>query len=248
MCLPPPCSFKKPVFINKQGFTLAEVLIALVIVGIIAAITVPALIAKYQKEQFTTAFKKAYSELSNAVILSQTHNGPLDTWDYSANQTVFFKQYILPYLQISKDCGFEAGKGCFAPNIRYKYLNGSNYREVDNDTTRYKVVLNNGMSLNMQVCVNCINELQRCIIFQVDINGNKKPNQIGRDFFSFSAYPFTNNLMPDGIYSGVHNGYNTSTKKWKQDTDNDCTKTGTGWGCAGKIMKDGWQIKNDYPW
>ncbi len=52
---------------NLSGFTLAETLITLVIVGIIAAITIPSLIAKYQEEQLKSQLKKSYSTLSNAL-------------------------------------------------------------------------------------------------------------------------------------------------------------------------------------
>ena len=52
---------------NKKAFTLAEVLITLTIIGVIAAITIPNLMQKYTKHQYVVGLKKAYSELSNAI-------------------------------------------------------------------------------------------------------------------------------------------------------------------------------------
>ena len=49
---------------NKKGFTLAEVLITLGIIGIVAAMTMPALIANHQKQVAATAVKKMYSQLN----------------------------------------------------------------------------------------------------------------------------------------------------------------------------------------
>ena len=52
---------------NKQGFTLAEVLITLGIIGIVAAMTMPSLINNYRKKQFETAFKRANSQILQAL-------------------------------------------------------------------------------------------------------------------------------------------------------------------------------------
>ena len=52
---------------NKSAFTLAEVLITLVIIGVIAAITVPTLINKTNKQEYGSKLKKAYSTLSQVT-------------------------------------------------------------------------------------------------------------------------------------------------------------------------------------
>ena len=56
-------NFKKYNF----GFTLAEVLITLVIIGVIAAITVPTLINKTQNQEYVSKLKKAYSTFTQAT-------------------------------------------------------------------------------------------------------------------------------------------------------------------------------------
>ena len=50
----------------KKGFTLAEVLITLAIIGIVAALTIPSLANGYQKRVLTSQLQKAYAELSQA--------------------------------------------------------------------------------------------------------------------------------------------------------------------------------------
>ena len=69
----------------KKGFTIAEVLITIGIIGIVAAMTIPGLIKNYQERQFKTAYKKAYSEISQIFIeaiynqqLSRTQKGDVN--------------------------------------------------------------------------------------------------------------------------------------------------------------------------
>ena len=60
---------------RRIGFTLAEVLITLGIIGIVAAITIPTLIAKYQELVFKTKWKSSYSKIANAFIITRDELG-----------------------------------------------------------------------------------------------------------------------------------------------------------------------------
>ncbi|MBR6162965.1 type II secretion system protein [bacterium] len=235
-----------------NAFTLAEVLITLVIIGVIAAITVPTLIQQHRNEVFATALKKNYSIISQAIQRSQLDNGPVDTWDFaSANnnesQKEFIKKYILPYFQTTKICGFNTGNGCFKPNTAYKNITGQNTTTFDNSSSDFKFVLNDGSLYLVSIKSNCIEDRTRCIIFNIDTNGHKSPNQIGRDVFSINVFPFTNNVMPDGTYPATGT-YNSETKRWsyqsKEDVDSNCNPngSGSGWACSGKIMREGWKM------
>ena len=57
----------KEVFMSKKAFTLAEVLITLMIIGIVAALTIPSVISNYQQQEFKTGLKKAVSVLNEAI-------------------------------------------------------------------------------------------------------------------------------------------------------------------------------------
>ena len=56
--------------INKTGFTLAEVLITLGIIGVVAAMTIPTLIANTNSSKFASQFKKTLSQLNQAALMS----------------------------------------------------------------------------------------------------------------------------------------------------------------------------------
>ena len=65
---------------SKLGFTLAEVLIALAIIGIVAAVTLPTLIYNYKSRVVVTGLKKSYALLSQAISLEFIENGTPDNW------------------------------------------------------------------------------------------------------------------------------------------------------------------------
>ncbi|MEE3350319.1 MAG: type II secretion system protein, partial [Candidatus Gastranaerophilaceae bacterium] len=60
---------------NKLAFTLAEVLITLGIIGVVAALTLPALIQNYQKQVYVNALKKSVSTLENGFKMALAEDG-----------------------------------------------------------------------------------------------------------------------------------------------------------------------------
>ena len=97
------------------GFTLAEVLITLGIIGIVASLTIPMLIQDYRNNVAETRLKKFYSTMNQAIALSINDNGDVETWDYfnheirdkdenTINRTYdndkSFQKYLAPYLKI----------------------------------------------------------------------------------------------------------------------------------------------------
>ena len=72
---------------NKTAFTLAEVLITLGIIGIVAALTLPALNQQYKRQEVETRLQKFYSTMNQALKQSELDNGDFTTWEYNINQT-----------------------------------------------------------------------------------------------------------------------------------------------------------------
>ena len=80
----------------KKGFTLAEVLITLAIIGVVAALTIPSVIVKTQQQEFRTAAKKAHSVLSQAVQLTEVKDG------YTFQDRGFFVQALINNMNVVK--------------------------------------------------------------------------------------------------------------------------------------------------
>ena len=74
----------------KRAFTLAEVLITLGIIGIVVALTMPALIWNYRKKQTVTQLKKVYSALQQSILMSQNEYGDIADWDWTLSTKDFF--------------------------------------------------------------------------------------------------------------------------------------------------------------
>ncbi|MBP7211578.1 type II secretion system protein [bacterium] len=187
--------------INRQkAFTLAEVLITLGIIGVVAALTIPTLMAKTKKQQTTVALKKFYSTMSQAIKLSEVDNGDDSEWkvdntqDYSGR--TFFNTYLDKYIQYTKTETISA-----------------------ND---YYVYMNDGTILDIFTGVG------GCVDFYYDTNGVKNPNAWGKDKFNFlfctspqSETVFSSPLKHFGAY---YEGYPRETALQRcKTTPNSCS-------------------------
>ena len=93
---------------RKTAFTLAEVLITLVIIGVIAAATIPTLMQKHFEQEMITKLKKNFSVISSAYSQAIRENGPPTEWDIGVSyntdgsaQKLF--DYLKPYLKVQKE-------------------------------------------------------------------------------------------------------------------------------------------------
>ena len=86
---------------KKVAFTLAEVLITLAIIGVVATMTIPTLISDYNKSVAEVKLSKFNAMLAQVVKLSSIDNGPINSWDTSDTEN-FYESYMAPYLRVSK--------------------------------------------------------------------------------------------------------------------------------------------------
>ena len=231
-------------FKNFSGFTLAEVLITLGIIGVVAALTIPGLILNHQKKVTVTQLKKAYSEISQAVKLSQIQNGDISGWDFTLSGTDFYNTYLKDYFIKNKEL----------PNSEFKkeyIVTNMNDNECSSEVwctqnDSYYVYLSNGYIMGIMSHPG----QTKYKSITVDINGFKRPNKLGKDFFVFSI------IAPDGLVPyGYKDGgisaqkYDTLDRdKLKGTNEYACNAQRKGIWCSALIMADGWEIKDDYPW
>ncbi len=241
---------------NHKGFTLAETLITLVVIGVVAALIVPTIIVKHQKEETITRLKKVYSALSQITNKSIADNGPIESWTIEQDKTKeFFEKYMAPYLNIGKKCEYDTTGDC---RFEASNLNTPNTKFAWGNPV-YTIVLADGSALFLRTIVTTVNggngiTIPRSYVYVVvDINGHKGPNVKGKDIFAYMYWiqnDFTDigGIDLSGVllpYGGTQasTGYNREYFKTQG-----CNKNSSGSYCAALIMADNWEIKKDYPW
>jgi len=226
---------------TKNGFTIAEVLITLVIIGVVAALTISALITKYQKEQTVTRLKKAYSSVVQSTVRAVAEHGNIEMWEVGTGENAdaavaFFNRYMAPYLSLSE----KAQKLSSTSWNKIKY--GLNNVQSEYDNSYMRAYLADGSSITMRIYSSSASDKR--VQFYIDINGDNKPNKLGRDIFIFWFFvkfrDYTGQIQPAGCMY--------SRNEILSNSSDNCNKNQNGGRCGALIMQDGWQIKNDYPW
>ena len=226
----------------KFGFTLAEVLITLGIIGVVAALTIPTLITHYKKVRTVTVLKESYSIMQQAIKLSQDDNGDVDGWDTSLNGSQFFHKYIANYVKWQKEYTKDE-LNSLAPHY---FLNGQLYTRgfFDFDGVVHFSLLNGSMV--------SIKKLRDGMMLAIDVNELTKPNRMGIDTF-FLIFTPQYGLLPWGDKgteladtSETYGLYDRS--KVMGNGPYTCNKDKAGKWCTALIVRDGWKIADDYPW
>lgn len=150
---------------KKFGFTLAEVLITLGIIGVVAGITIPVLMNNIQDQQFKEAYKKAYSTASQAWLKAYSDNNIIlcPAWTdtcHDGNFDAFKKEF-----KIAKDCGTNTSE-CWNMSGEKSWNNTMPFVNMPAfiDSSGVAWVKDSG---NPEILI--------------DINGNNPPNKYGRD-------------------------------------------------------------------
>jgi len=231
---------------TKSAFTLAEVLITLVIIGVVAALTIPTAIGYYKKEETVSKLKKFYSTFGQAISRSIIDNGHYSNWDYDeikSQQGAFYfeNNYIFPYLQVVKKCTPTSNE-CWADNVRDAVI-GENLSIFKNSRlSSSSAVLSDGTSI--LICPR-----GSYLYIGIDINGHKSPNVVGRDVFTFylTVKDGDTEFARDGSRAGFRPFMSNATHYSARDSVKQACASEVGTFCTGLIALDGWQIKSDYP-
>ena len=165
-------------FKNAQGFTLAEVLITLGIIGVVAALTLPTLIQNHKKQTYVNQLKKVVNTIENAAQASVADEG-VSSFQDTLLRCTLSDGYL---------CG-SSWKDEYE-NAANRYLKILNISDTNNTTIPvYKYMDGSG---NLSLSNYRIFKLNDGAIiyvggghshFGVDVNGDKGPNIYGRDYF-----------------------------------------------------------------
>lgn len=217
----------------KKGFTLAEVLVTLGIIGVVSALTVPTLMQNYQKKSYVTQLHKVYNELSQAALLYQTERNAVNLKEAGLNSQAAASNFIKNHFKIVQDCGDDRTP-CFPAEGEYKKLAGVAISSWY--TPRSHFVIASGSSIGISYRPNGD---VLCEIF-VDTNGSKGPNIVGRDLFPLFLY--NNGLIDDSNFEAATTA--PMTKDQRDTNYATCANNdGGNWhGCFGKILNDNWEM------
>ena len=168
------------------AFTLAETLIVMGIIGVVAALTIPNLNSSTADKEKVAKVKKLYSNLQDAFGRAQAVYGPYDEWftgitNYKDINTRFGER-MTEFMKVSKNC--KLSTGCASKSKAY-YYDGSEMEPNldDSHINYYNVILADGTSLSFE----------RSVI-HVDIDGpNKGKTKEGSDLFTFRILDDENN-------------------------------------------------------
>lgn len=228
---------------KRIAFTLAEVLITLGIIGIVAAMTIPNLITEHQKRATVTKLERAISVINQAYKLSYDDNGDLDEVSVaSMDIKEYFSTYWEPYIKVlticsgnHAACGYDSNR----PFYSVGYNKGELYLGSSTDASRLSFLTMDGfMYMILGYLDNNKNRAFGLII--VDINGGEKPNRYGRDVFVLQRVPDGKGVQPYG--------YDLSDSAVDKGCAPDTPSSIIYQYCAERIRRAGWTIDKSYPW
>lgn len=180
----------------RSGFTLAEVLVTLGIIGIVASMTIPTLATKIQHKILQNEFKKMYADLNVASRLfyateeMSVHDYDVMTVTSSREDTVLAK-YMSYFKGTTKSSEKRYDYFDFSHNIKQKSLAG--YTSLGYTCDESNVIQDvNGRIFNMD---NSSYNMPFGPKICVDINGTKRPNRLGYDRFVF-VFAEDNSVVP----------------------------------------------------
>lgn len=181
----------------NKAFTLAEVLITLGIIGIVAAMTLPGVINNSRSKQLETAFKKNYSSISQALAMYQAETGEPLRANEVGNANL--KGILMKYMDVihecapawgSQDCIYNGGD----TDVRSKFYRSYNGQDTVTNLNIFddgQFVLKDGSLILIENAATSNNPV---VYISVDVNGYRKsPNRCGHDLFTFQ-------LMNDGKF------------------------------------------------
>lgn len=221
--------------VKKSAFTLAEVLITLGIIGVVAAMTLPTLIQQHQKQVYVTQLQKAVNTWDNMIRKMQADEGVTELKDtelfskavcsdqdcewFSSSDSNYvnysaLEEIIVKYLKTAKICKQGECSNEYKNNQTYKIKTANTINNIN--CYYYGSPADYVGFYSVDGAIYYIGTYGFSNLYVIiDVNGNKKPNTIGRDLFTFNLINHDNNykgLRPEDSCTA-----SVVTNGWKMD-------------------------------
>lgn len=205
---------------KRVAFTLAETLVVVGIIGVIAALTLPNLNHSTGNKETVVKLKKLYTELNDAYGRAVETYGPIHKWPKGGNQSVVFSDRIREFMKTAKYC----------PPQNTECWQGSSDLPtfITADGSAFMIWADFMCNSSQAEEISPINDVC-CGTIPIDIDGpNKGPNAEGVDRFSFLISK-RNGILPRGGQSDV----------WTQGDKIKCCFSSRWAGCTGWVIENG---------
>ena len=253
---------------KTRGFTLAEVLITIGIIGLVAAMTMPMLIANYRKQVMLTKVKRTYNVLNNALERAKVDYGTdVNGWylpksGSQLEKSMFFVEtYMLPYLNTVYYCKDKF----FGPYCTKKVYNikgdGWTYMGPANAISGTTFVLNDGVLVYIMVGEIStasegmeMDETINRVVIQFDIDNYKGYNKLGYDIFKLELGGQEGPLKKNNANKNKFLPYGYDVSKscdyYVSNINHACNPEAaySGSYCLAYIVCNGWRFGDKYPW
>lgn len=224
----------------KKAFTLAEVLITLGVIGVVAAMTLPTLVQNYRNRVVETRLQKFYSAINQAVKMAEVEYGDKKIWyedlgglavdeegneiEGSSKVDIWFSKYLAPHIKIIKKTISSDGKPI------YYLSDGSALAVVHADESREWYFYSG--------------DPDKC--------RRKYSNPYGICLFEFEFYPASTHNAWRFLYN---KGFEPVKYNWDGNLDslynstvNGCAASDNRAFCAALIQYNNWKIPQKYPY
>lgn len=230
-----------------KAFTLAEVLIVLGIIGIVAELTIPVLVSDYKKQVYVAQLQNMTSFLTNGFkqIIVNSDCSDLACTGIMSNSanTVVDNIQAANVFKISNVCHM-FGTGCHDQQT-YRLDNTSS--GIFNTNRHSMIKFNDGSVLSIyntsSDCTRNVGNNQYSATCNMDgymdVNGEKPPNTLGRDIFQYYLSKY-GNILPAGVSDDTYMKYWNDTVG--NPTYNCVIGSGRGSTCFGRVFEEGWRM------
>lgn len=259
-------SFFVNLFEKKSAFTLAEVLITLGVIGVVAAMTLPSVINNFQVSSWESGLKKSYATITNGFHAIASENGgdlrnsglfdDVDSETFSNRMDEAVRKHfkVIKTYKVGESNSYKVNRIKNNGEFEFPYIAADTYTAYLNNGAIFSIFNGKCAETNFK---DESNLKYSCARFIVDINGEKGPNVTGKDVLFFGSMNEKGDIYPDTSLEWAKSQVGKDNAlTYKSYWRNNAGQCGTpnkkiseetvakisGQNCLARIMENGWKM------